>query len=88
VISQTHAQFWECFDALPLDIQRIAIRKYRLWERDCFHPSLHFKALSDDVWSVRINQNYRALGRRKGSLIVWFWIGTHADYDKLAKHRS
>jgi hypothetical protein len=42
--------------------------------------------LKDDVWSVRINQSYRALGRRRGSLIVGFWIGTHAEYDKLVQH--
>ena len=44
--------------------------------------------MMDGVWSVRINQNYRALGRRKGALIVWFWIGTHAEYDRLVKHAS
>jgi len=83
VISRAHAQFWACFIALPSEIQRAAREKYQFWEKDCFHPSLHFKPLTDNVWSVRISQNYRALGRRKGALIVWFWIGTHADYDKL-----
>jgi hypothetical protein len=85
VISRAHARFWECFNALPEDVQRAAKEKYKTWERDCFHPSLHFKPLKEDVWSVRINQSYRALGRRKGNLIVWFWIGSHADYDKLLK---
>jgi hypothetical protein len=37
----------------------------------------------ESVWSVRINLQYRALGRRRGELIVWFWIGTHDEYDKL-----
>jgi hypothetical protein len=82
VISRAHAQFWECFNALPEGIRRAAKEKYQLWEQDCFHPSLHFKPLKSDGWSVRINQSYRALGRRKGELIGWFWIGT-ADYDKL-----
>ena len=66
----------------------MAKEKYRLWEQDSFHPSLHFKPLKADVWSVRINQNYRALGRRQGALIVWFWMGTHAEYDKLVEHAS
>jgi hypothetical protein len=79
VISRTDAHFWECFNVLE---------KYRLWQRDSFHSSLHFKQLKKNVWSVRINQNYRSLGRRKGALIVWFWIGTHSDYDKLVKHAS
>lgn len=38
------------------------------------------------VWSVRITGDYRALGARRAAtsdLIVWFWIGTHNDYDKL-----
>ncbi len=39
---------------------------------------------SFDVYSVRIGLGYRALGVMVGpSEIVWFWIGTHADYDKL-----
>ena len=88
MISRTQEQFWECFNALPENIQRIAKKQYRVWEQDSFHPSLHFKLLKDDVWSVRINQGYRALGRRKGALIVWFWIGTHSEYDKLVKHAS
>jgi len=41
--------------------------------------------LLGDVWSVRVNQQYRALGRCKGSLVVWFWIGSHADYNELIK---
>jgi hypothetical protein len=65
VISRANAQYWDCFNALPDDIQRVAKEKYRLWEKDCFHPSLHFKPLMDDVWSVRINQNYsRSLSQR------------------------
>jgi hypothetical protein len=32
---------------------------------------------------VRINNNYRAIGRMKDDVIVWFFIGSHADYDSL-----
>ena len=85
MISQTHAEFWACFNALPEEIQQQAREKYRLWQTDTFHPSLHFKPLFGNVWSVRINQSYRALGRKKDNLVVWFWIGTHAEYDKLLK---
>ena len=85
MISRAHAKYWECFNALPSQIQDLAREKYRLWEQDCFHPSLHFKAIAPNVWSVRVNENYRAVGRRKGNLIVWFWIGTHTEYDLLIK---
>lgn len=83
MISQTHADFWACYNVLPAEIQRQARAKYRLWQTDAFNAALHFKPLIGNVWSVRINQNYRALGRRNGNLVVWFWIGTHADYDRL-----
>ncbi len=35
------------------------------------------------IYSVRIGLDYRALGVREGDDIVWFWIGSHADYDRL-----
>lgn len=85
MISQTNADFWACFKLLPANIQEQARERYRLWQQDTFNAALHFKPLVADVWSVRINQAYRALGRRKGNLIVWFWIGTHAEYDQLLK---
>jgi hypothetical protein len=83
VISRTHEDFWACFDALPKAIQKQARDKFNLWREEPFHSSLQFKELLKDVWSVRINQNYRALGRRKKNLMVWFWVGSHAQYDQL-----
>lgn len=83
--SLTNSDFWDCYKGLPPEIQQLAREKYRLWEQDAFNPSLHFKLLFANVWSVRINQSYRALGRRNGNVIVWFWIGTHAGYDELLK---
>ncbi len=48
------------------------------------HPSLRFKKLagSKSVWSVRINDSVRALAERDGEALVWFWIGSHNDFDK------
>lgn len=80
---QGYRAFWNCFQRLPADVQQVARAKYRLWERDPFHPSLHFKELVPNLRSVRVNLSYRALARRTGDRIVWFWIGTHAEYDRL-----
>jgi hypothetical protein len=85
VISRTNADFWACFEALPKDIQTLARKRFQLWQEDAFNAALHFKPLFDDVWSVRVNQSYRALGRRRGDLIVWFWIGTHSGYDQILR---
>jgi hypothetical protein len=85
VISKTHEDFWVSFEGLPKPVQKLAREKFQLWRKEPFSAALHFKELFPDVWSVRINQNYRALGRRRGNLVVWFWIGTHAEYDQLLK---
>jgi hypothetical protein len=50
------------------------------------HPGLQFKQVHPTlpVWSVRITASYRAVGIRTASdKIVWFFIGTHDDYDRL-----
>lgn len=38
---------------------------------------------TENVYSARIGLAYRALGVMDGSVIVWFWIGSHAEYDRL-----
>ena len=35
------------------------------------------------IYAVRIARDYRALGIKDGDSIVWFWIGSHADYGDL-----
>ena len=46
------------------------------------HGSLHFKKVGK-FYSVRIGISYRALGTEIEEGLLWFWIGTHAEYDKL-----
>jgi hypothetical protein len=78
----TTPQFWELYRKLPANIQRQADRNYALLKIDQHHPSLHFKRIGD-LWSVRVGIHYRALGFEHDEGIVWFWIGSHAEYDKL-----
>ena len=58
---------------------------YQLFEENPNHPSLRFKKLqgSDRIWSVRISEQYRAVGVRSGDTIEWIWIGTHNEFDNL-----
>ena len=44
--------------------------------------SLHFKKIAD-MWSVRVGRNYRALAVEVSEGLLWFWIGTHSEYDHL-----
>jgi hypothetical protein len=34
-------------------------------------------------WSVRVGARYRALAVDVDEGLLWFWIGSHADYDDL-----
>jgi hypothetical protein len=74
--------FWACYRSLPEEVQRVADQAYEHLKRDARHPSLHFKRVGR-LWSVRVGSGYRALGIEAADGIVWFWVGTHADYDKL-----
>ena len=53
------------------------------------HGSLHFKRVrtEETIYSIRINRGYRALGRRKSDDMVWFWIGSHPDYERVLGRR-
>ncbi len=35
------------------------------------------------VYSVRVGLSYRALGVKEEDTIIWFWIGSHEEYNKL-----
>lgn len=75
-------RFWALYEALPKDIRELADKNYQFLKSDSRHPSLHFKRIGK-FWSVRIGLQYRALGMPVEDGVYWFWIGTHADYDKI-----
>jgi len=35
------------------------------------------------LYSVRVGLQYRALGLLENDIQTWFWIGSHAEYDRL-----
>ncbi len=81
--SKVTPEFRKLLRALPNDVRKQARDAYRLFKRDPYHPSLQFKRIIDQLYSVRVGIKYRALGLRVGDdLIIWGWIGSHADYDK------
>jgi hypothetical protein len=49
--------------------------------------SLHFKRVSQsqEIYSARVNLDYRVLGLLEDDHIYWFWIGSHAEYDEIIK---
>jgi len=85
--SRTTKSFWKNYWALPSEIRRRAQKAYKLWRSNPSHPGLSFKRVkaNQPVYFIRIGLGYRALGLLKNDTIVWFWIGSHDDYDRLLK---
>ena len=83
--SRSTRQFRRLFSDLPSGVQRDATRAYRLFQSNPAHPGLQFKKLEgeDNIYSVRIGLEYRALAVMKKDRIVWYWIGSHSGYDRL-----
>ena len=76
-------RFWKCYHALPSEARELADKNYRLWRENSRHPSLHFKPLREDLWSVRIGLHYRAIAHVQREEVIWVWIGHHSEYDRL-----
>ena len=79
---RANPRFWRCYRRLPEDVQRLADESYRLLREDPRHPSLHFKRIGR-FWAVRVGLHYRALAVEQESDVVWFWIGPHAEYNRM-----
>ena len=85
MISRTRSSFWRAYGCLSETNRRAARRAYARFQENPDHPSLRFKKLGgyEHVWSVRINEQFRAIGERRGDTIVWVWVGSHNEFDKL-----
>ncbi len=85
--SHTTREFRELLSKLPARVRRQARASYRWFQADPAHPGLHFKQVCADplIYSARVGISHRALASRDGDTVVWFWIGSHADYDELLK---
>lgn len=88
MISRLHPNFRHTFERLPNDVRERAREAYKRFAADPSHPGLRFKRLHSELplWSVRINDSYRAVGVRKADdEIIWIFIGTHTEYDRLLR---
>ena len=83
--SHTTDRFRKAFQRLPTNIQRKARKAYLLWKNDPHHPGLQYKQVHavEPIYSVRVGIGWRALGTKTDDTMVWFWIGPHAEYDRI-----
>jgi hypothetical protein len=82
VIHYAAPDFWACYRALPAEIKDLADRAFAQLKADPHHPSLHLKRVGT-FWSARVGLHYRALATEAPDGMLWFWIGTHAQYDRM-----
>ena len=91
VSNRRSPEFKKLFAALPEHIQLQSTLAYRQFVDNPAHPSLRHYALEDNdrgshkpgSHSVSITRKYRAVYSVVDGVNVWYWIGTHADYDRL-----
>ena len=83
--SRTTERFRDALGKLPADIRKRDREAYLQFQENPQHPGLRFKKVHsiEPIYSVRITQDYRAVGIVRRDEIVWFWIGSHAKYEKL-----
>ena len=80
----TSPSFWKEYEKLPKHIQELADKNFEILKENSMHPSLHLKKVGN-YWSVRVGKKHRAVAIEMEEGLLWFWIGTHAEYDKLLK---
>lgn len=83
--SRTTDSFWKLYEKLPEQMQKRAKVAYERFQQNPHHPSLRFKQVHDTqlIFSARITRDYRAVGIKEDDEIIWFWIGSHSDYNNL-----
>lgn len=78
----TSPDFWACYQILPESVQNLADKNFKLLKNNPFYPSLHFKKIGK-YRTVRVGLYYRAIAVEVSNGLLWFWIGTHDEYDKI-----
>jgi hypothetical protein len=85
--SRRTQRFRTLYEALPDRVQHDADAAYARFAANPAHPGLNFQRIQGikaPLFSARVSEQYRVLGRGEGSdTVIWFWIGTHQEYDKL-----
>jgi hypothetical protein len=76
------SRFWQGYNSLPRETQKQADKQFALLKSNPRHPSLHFKK-TGRYWSASVSSSIRALAVEKDGALVWFWIGSHREYEKL-----
>ncbi len=89
--NRTTRQFREQYARLPKHVQQATRASCILFDQDPAHPSLRAHDLAETKQgqhfrgsvSVSVSLQYRAIFVAEGATNVWYWIGSHAEYDRF-----
>jgi len=76
--------FWESYARLPEQVRALADKNYAILKDNPQHLSLQLKKVGR-YRSVRVGLRYRALAVEIDDGLLWFWIGSHAEYDAMIR---
>ena len=82
MIHHAAPDFWRRYNALPEPVRKQADRAFDLLKSAPDHPSLHFKKVGR-YRTARIGLHHRAVAVEAPDGPLWFWIGSHGEYDHL-----
>ena len=74
--------FWAAYEALPVEVRDVADKSFALLKDNPHHLSIHLKKVGG-YWSARVGRRHWVLAMEVPDGLLWFWIGTHAEYDRL-----
>lgn len=84
-------EFHYLFGEFPEKIRETAKKQFKLFCENPYHKSLRLHPLENrhtgqhknDSFSVSINGQYRAIFVVEEDTNIWYWVGTHSDYDNF-----
>jgi len=81
--SKRASSFKARYAQLPAKARQEADEAYQQFKNDPNYPGLNFKQIVGAYYSARVGTGHRALAVLRNGYWLWFWIGTHAEYDKF-----
>lgn len=85
--SVTTERFRRLYAAAAEERKRQIKRAYKLWLENPSHPSIRFKKVHDSrpIYSARVDLDWRSLCLLEDDTAIWFWVGSHDEYEALLK---
>lgn len=78
--------FRDCLSKLPPQIQKLANEKYQMLlsnpQQVGIKPMVE-NGFKIPIWSAQVGGGHRALALKYQSYYVWYWIGTHEEYNRV-----